>query len=86
MSPSGAYGSIEWNKSQPTEREEIALPTLRVRNGRTVRVWTVTYGTNHLAPGQTLQLLSKRLPEILQQILRFYYPAAVAQVQISTPP
>lgn len=57
-----------------------------LRDGRTVRIWTVTYGTNHIAPGQSMQLLDKRLPRVVQNVLRFCYPAAAAQVQISTTP
>ncbi len=60
--------------------------TMPLRDGRTVRIWTVTYGTNHIAPGQSMQILDKRLPSVLQRVLRFCYPAAAAQVQISTSP
>ena len=59
--------------------------TIPLRDERTVRVWDVTYGTNHIAPGQPVQMLDKRLTDALRRILRACYPAAAAPVQtIST--
>lgn len=39
--------------------------TIPLRAGRTIRVWDVTCGTNHIGPGQSIQLLDKRLSLVL---------------------
>lgn len=59
--------------------------TIPLKDGRTIRTWSTTYGTNHVAPGQFLQRLYRQLPPFPQRLLTACFKSAAAQVQeIST--
>ncbi len=62
-------------------REDVIV----LKDGRTIRTWSTTFGTNHVAPGQIIPRLDKELSPGPQGLLRFVSKNASAQlVQVST--
>ena len=55
--------------------------TITLKDGRTIRTWATTYGTNHVAPGQFIPWLDKRLPSFPRRMLRALSTHAAAQLQ-----
>ncbi len=57
------------------KEDSIPLP-----DGRKLQVCSTSYGTRHVAPGQTMRRLEKLLPKPLQKGLRFVVPDAAQPV------
>jgi hypothetical protein len=55
--------------------------TIPLKDGRTIRTWSTTYGTNHVAPGQFIQRLYRQLPPFPQRLLNACFKNAAAQIQ-----
>ena len=55
--------------------------TIPLKDGRTLRTWSTTYGTNHIAPGQFIPWLDKKLPPFPQRLLRAWFTNAAARIR-----
>lgn len=59
--------------------------TILLKDGRSIRTWATTYGTNHVAPVQFIPWLDKQLPGYGQRLLRACFKSAGTQLaQVST--